>query len=579
MDTYLKLKRNCKQNTTGLTPHRFAIVGDSATQMLAYAIKGKAWQEGLAFDVFEADYDQIKSQIMDPISELYKHQPQTIMLYMCSEKLYEKFCQTELKFRCSFAENVFREIRDYWNVINSNINTNIIQFTFREINDEIFGNYAAKTDMSFFYQIKKLNLLLMDCFKEFGNVFPLCLDSIYSRWGQEQIFDSRLYYSAKMTLNENILPVIAEQTVYIVKAISGIIKKCVVCDLDNTLWGGIIGDDGYENIEIGSYRKGAAFSELQRWLKELKNRGILLAVCSKNQKETAMEAFEKHPEMILKLDDFTIFVANWDDKASNIRDIQRRLNIGMDSLVFLDDNVFERNAVRTLIPEITVPELPDDPANYVSYLRDLNLFETASYSDEDNNRTKQYRIEADRAEKEADYASYDDYLISLEMIAEAKPFNTFYLPRIAQLTQRSNQFNLRTVRYTEAELKNFINNDKYITFYFTLKDKFGEYGLIAVVILEKQSDEELFISEWLMSCRVLKRGMEEFIINKIMDSAKKHGYKTVIGEYIKSPKNAMVEHIYEKMGFKKIESGSYSSEVHEFKNIGTYIEEDNEINE
>ena len=308
-------------------------------------------------------------------------------------------------------------------------------------------------------------------------------------------------------------------------------------------------------------------------MKELKNRGLLLAVCSKNNEPAAKDPFEKHPEMILRLEDFSMFVANWEDKAGNIRSIQKNLNIGMDSLVFLDDNPFERNLVRSMIPEITVPELPEDPALYLQYLRSLGLFETASYSAEDAGRTQQYRQQAERAVFESSFQSYEDYLEGLDMKAVAAPFDPFHYPRIAQLTQRSNQFNLRTVRYTEAEIEALSQDDSHICLYFTLKDKFGDHGLISVVILDKLEDT-LFVSEWLMSCRVLKRGMEEFIINKILQTAADHGFRKVVGEYIPTPKNAMVKDLYEKMGFTRVDENRFEAESAHFQYHKTFITEE-----
>ena len=348
--------------------------------------------------------------------------------------------------------------------------------------------------------------------------------------------------------------------------------KCVVCDLDNTLWGGVVGDDGLEGIELGELGDGAAFTALQRWLKELKDRGILLCVCSKNEEATAKEPFEKHPDMVLKLEDISVFIASWQDKAANIRLIQKTLDIGMDSLVFLDDNPFEREAVKSLIPEICVPNLPEDPAEYLPYLQNLNLFETASFSDEDSKRTEQYHAEFGRVSLQKQFSSYEDYLKSLDMTAEAQPFNGFWFPRIAQLTQRSNQFNLRTVRCTEADIAALAADSRYVTFYFTLKDKFGDYGLISVVVLEKR-ESSLFINQWLMSCRVLKRGMEEFIANKLISTALKLGYKTVTGEYLPTKKNAMVADLYKRLGFTPLENGLFIAEIKSYTPHTTYIKE------
>ena len=304
-----------------------------------------------------------------------------------------------------------------------------------------------------------------------------------------------------------------------------------------------------EGIRIGELKDGKIYSDLQRYFKALRNRGILLAVCSKNEYDAAIRPFREHPEMVLREDDFVMFVANWEDKASNIRRIRETLNIGMDSIVFIDDNPFERNAVRSQIADLNVPELPAEPEKYLDFLRKSNLFETVSVSGEDAKRTQQYREEARRTESAATFASYDEYLQSLEMVAEAKPFDEFHFARIAQLTQRSKQFNLRTVRYTESDIRCISEDNRFITLYFTLRDKFGDHGLISVVILEKRDNGTLFVNEFLMSCRVLKRGMEEFIINKIVGTAKENGFTLVEGEYIPTQKNAMVAKLYTQHGF------------------------------
>ena len=396
---------------------------------------------------------------------------------------------------------MFARIARIWEQMNANLRTTILQCNFPLMDDGSFGQYGNKTGDSFLFQQRKLNFLLMQGCQNVKNVYIIDLDALQSICGREKFSDPKLYYIAKMPVSVDVLPEVAKKVIDQIQALRGIAKKCLVLDLDNTLWGGVIGDDGLSGIQIGELGTGHAFSDFQAWLKQMKNRGMLLAVCSKNNEPAAKEPFEKHPEMILRLEDISMFVANWEDKASNIRNIQKTLNIGMDSLVFLDDNPFERNLVRSLIPEITVPELPEDPALYLTYLRSLGLFETASYSAEDAGRTQQYRQQAERAVFENSFQSYDAYLEGLAMEAVAAPFDAFHYPRIAQLTQRSNQFNLRTVRYTEAEIEAISQNENHICLYFTLKDKFGDHGLISVVILDKQEDNSLFVSEWLMLLR------------------------------------------------------------------------------
>jgi len=573
MKSFIQLKKNCKKDGSDLKQHKLAILGDCATQHLATALKGYAYEFGYSLNVFDADYNQILAQIMDPSSELYESSPESVLFFLCTEKLQEQFYQTEPQSRSSFADSKFMEIVSYWDTLDSKVSVNILQFLFLERDDMVFGSFAAGLTDSFLYQVRKLNFLLAEEAAKRKNIFLIDLNQIGLMAGDKLLHDSKMYYVAKMPLSTEILPLVAKRVVEVIVAMKGQIKKCVVLDLDNTLWGGVIGDDGMEGIQIGELGVGHAFEDLQRWLKELKNRGIILAVCSKNNEDTAKEPFEKHPEMVLRLSDISMFVANWEDKASNIRMIQETLNIGMDSMVFLDDNPFERNLVRSMIPEITVPELPEDPAEYLTYLKGLNLFETASYSKEDGDRTKQYQAEIGRVSLQKQYESFEDYLKSLEMKAVAAPFDTFHFARIAQLTQRSNQFNLRTVRYTEADIARIAKDEKYITIYYTLEDKFGDHGLISVIIMEKQENKTLFLDTWLMSCRVLKRGMEEFIINKVIETAKNTGYEYVIGEYLKTPKNAMVEHIYEKMGFKPQGENRYVADVKEFIELTTYIEE------
>ena len=572
--TFMQLKKLSRKDRSSLPQYKLAIMGDCATQHLATAIRGYGMHMGLGLEVLDTDYNQIDAQVMDSGSELYSFAPNGVLIQMCTEKLYKAFCDTPLNRRSSFAEDMYARICMIWQQINANLRTTVLHCNFPLLDDGSFGQYGNKTPDSFLFQQRKLNFLLMQGSQEIKNVYIIDLDAIQSAHGRRAFADPKLYYIAKMPICVEMLPVVAKAVVDMIQALRGSVKKCVVLDLDNTLWGGVIGDDGLSGIQIGELGTGQAFSDFQTWLKELKNRGMLLAVCSKNNEAAAKEPFEKHPEMVLRLEDFSAFVANWEDKASNIRGIQKMLNIGMDSLVFLDDNPFERNLVRSMIPEITVPELPEDPAMYLQYLRSLNLFETASYSPEDADRTRQYREQSQRTAFEASFQSYDAYLEGLAMKGTAAPFDTFHYPRIAQLTQRSNQFNLRTVRYTEAEIEEISKNQDHICLYFTLKDKFGDHGLISVVILDKQAEDTLFVSEWLMSCRVLKRGMEEFIVNKIIRTAAEHGFRKVLGEYIPTAKNSMVKDLYEKMGFVRIDENRFAADVAAFQYHKTFILEE-----
>lgn len=567
---FTELKKNCKKDMSDLPVYKLVIMGDCATQHVATAIRGMGYSKKLNIEILDTDYNQILAQTMDPNSECYSFSPDAVLIDMCSEKLYDAFTELDDDRRSSFANDKIDEIESYWNSIKNNCDAKIIQFNFPETDDRVFGNYANELQYSFILQQRKLNILIGERAKNAGNVVVVDISYVQNILGRRNFHDEKLYYAAKMPYSLEALPYIAGEVVNVVNTLRARTKKCVVLDLDNTLWGGVVGDDGLEGIQIGELGVGHAFQAFQVWLKELTKRGIILAVCSKNDEDKAKEPFEKHPEMVLKLDDISMFVANWEDKAGNIRNIQETLNIGMDSMVFIDDNPFERNLVSSMIPEITVPEMPEDPAMYVSFLQELNLFETISYSAADKDRTRQYREEASRVTLQKKYASYDDYLKELEMIAEVKPFDEFQTPRISQLTQRSNQFNLRTVRYSEDDIRRIATDDRYVTLYFTLRDKFGDHGLISVVIMEKQ-DDALFVDTWLMSCRVLKRGMEEFIMNSIVNAAKDNDFSKITAQYIKTPKNSMVEHIYDRMGFLSLGDGMYELIVDAYDNKKTFI--------
>lgn len=547
---FYDLKSNLKKDFSNLKKVKVALLGDSSTQLLVKAIKGYGYEVGFNFDIFEADYDQIEMQALDLESELYHFNAEYVIIYQSSEKLLAKFYKLDNADKPLFADKHISSVSNLYQTITNKNKCKVIYLNFVETDDSVFGNYANKTGSSFLYQVRKINYELMNLAQKHKNLFICDVASLQNTLGAAFCTDPKIYITTDLIFSLDFLPVVAKNITDIILASAGVIKKCVIMDLDNTIWGGIIGDDGMENIQIGELGIGKSFTALQLWLKQLKQRGIILAVCSKNDENIAREPFEKHPDMILRLSDFAVFVANWNNKAENINYIRNILNIGFDSMVFLDDNPFERNLVKSLIPGITVPDLPEDPVDYLNYLRSCNLFETASYTAEDEQRTKQYQQEAQRAIVQRQYINEDEFLLSLNMTSQVKPFDKFNIPRVSQLTQRSNQFNLRTVRYSEEEITPLAKSDDYITICFTLEDKYGDYGLISVVILKKDH-KSLFIDTWIMSCRVLKRGMEKFTLNKIVELARKNGLNEIVGEYIPTSKNALVKDHYHDLGFTK----------------------------
>ncbi|HNY06100.1 MAG TPA: HAD-IIIC family phosphatase [Candidatus Egerieousia sp.] len=572
MKTFKEIKHNLKQDVSKLPVIKVALLGDTATQLLATALKGVGVEYGYNLDLYEAEYNQVERQVEDPTSELYQFGAKYIVVFQSTHKLCEAHSQMSADKQNALADNRIGFVKM---ICEQNKSAKVIYFNYPEIGDAVFGSYANRVTSSFTYQVRKLNYELMQLSQNVSNLFICDIAEIQNKFGRNFMFAPNIYVSTEMVLSMDALPIVASRTMDIIAAAEGKVKKCLILDLDNTLWGGVVGDDGLEGIQLGhGLGIGKAFTEFQMWIKKLKNRGIIICICSKNDEDKAKEPFEKHPDMVLHLDDISVFMANWETKVDNIRAIQKILNIGFDSMVFLDDNPFERNIIRENIKGITVPELPEDPGEYLEYLYSLNLFETVSYSSEDKDRTKQYQVEAKRAVFSKSFTDEKDFLKSLDMVSVVESFTKFNTPRVAQLSQRSNQFNLRTVRYTESDIESMSLDKDIYPLTFTLKDKFGDNGLIAVVIMKATDKETLFVDTWFMSCRVLKRGMENFTLNTMVDVARKAGFKKIIGEYLPTAKNKMVENHYSGLGFEKVEGSDtarYILDIESYKNKECYI--------
>jgi len=576
VESILELKKALRGELSKLPAVKIALLGDTATQMLATCIRGTGAVRNYNIDLFEAEYNQVERQLLDPTSDLYQFDADFIVIFQSTHKLGEHHSMLTTEQQATLAD----ERISFLASVCENpalAGKKIIYFNYPEIEDTVFGSYANKVDSSFTFQVRKLNFELMHLSQQYQNLFICDIAALQNKLGRDVMFAANVYTSTEMILSMDVLPYVASRVMDIICAVKGQFKKCLILDLDNTVWGGVIGDDGLEGIQLGhGLGIGKAFTEFQMWVKKLKQRGIIICVASKNNEETAKEPFEKHPDMVLRLDDIAVFQANWETKVDNIRTIQSILNISFDSMVFLDDNPFERNIVRENIKGITVPELPEDPEEFLEYLYSLNLFETASYSNLDKDRTQQYQVEAQRVSLSKSFTNEADFLKSLNMASVVSGFTKFNTPRVAQLSQRSNQFNLRTVRYTDADIEALANDPNVIDLSFTLEDKFGDNGLIAVVIMKPLDKETLFVDTWFMSCRVLKRGMEDFTLNTMVERAKVSGYKKIIGEYLPTNKNKMVENHYKDLGFTPIieaTTAQFELEVNEYQNRDNFIKE------
>jgi FkbH-like protein len=568
------------QPDAALPEVRIAILGDAATQQFVPLIKVLLRRSGFRVEIYEGPFAAAELEAYDANSALYAFNPGFIVLLNSTQALRSQFF-TRKGSGSEFREQAADRLERVWSAIRARSNALILQSNFVLPLERTFGNFDHKVPDSFYSVIAALNQQIAQRARAHPGVVVNDVEALASEVGRRSWFDDRLWFHAKTFCAIEYLPLVARNIAQIILASNGRVVKCVILDLDNTLWGGIIGDDGVNGIKLSSHGDGESFYLLQSFLLELSKRGVLLAVCSKNEEKNATEPFLQHPEMVLKLEHIVVFMANWDDKAHNIRKIQETLNIGFDSIVFLDDNPFERNLVRELVPGVVVPELPEDPAGYLRAITELNLFETVSFSAEDLQRADMYRVEAERRNHAASYANVDEFLASLDMRMVVDRWDGYHLPRIAQLLQRSNQFNLTTRRLTESQCAAMMKGPaESLLLFASLSDRLGDHGLIAVVTCEPDGDV-LAIRDWLMSCRVLTRGVEQYLMSQVFEYARRLGFDGVTGEYIPTAKNGMVRDFFAQFGFDNIAedpSGrtQWALRVADFQPSATYIKEANQ---
>jgi len=532
----------------GFKPLKIAAVGSTTLTQLLWLLELNLLASGWLTQTYEANYGVFRQELLDNSSDLYAFGPQLLFVLTGHR---DTFTHPETSWSGAETQNrVEQEFASWlrlWETFNQKTGNTIIQNNFDVPDTRLFGNLELRVPGSEGRFLQQLNLHMAANLPEY--VLLHDLDYLSAYHGKKHFNDPRFYHHSKQQCSFDVLPDYAANLGAIVRAQRGMIRKCLVLDLDNTLWGGVIGDDGINGIQIGEgVPSGEAYLSLQRYAKSLKDRGILLAVCSKNDETIAREPFQSHPDMALRLDDIACFVANWNPKPDNIRQIAQTLNIGIDSLVFVDDNPAERAIVRQMLPEVAVPELPDDPAMYSRVLSEGRYFESVTFNDEDRLRTRFYLDNQKRDEFAQAATNLDDFLSKLGMIATICPFTEVDLDRITQLVARSNQFNLTTRRYTHADLQGFMNDPQYVTRSIRLTDTFGDNGLISVWIGKHEGDT-LLVDTWLMSCRVLSRGVEQHLRNHIVSYAREHGLHTIRGAYIPTKKNKLVEEHYAKLGF------------------------------
>ena len=540
--------RNLAAPTPSAPPLRLAILGGYSLYPLHELIEHLCETDGRPLELWQGDYDNYISEIMDDASGLYAFAPEVVFILPAERRCtYTGQLTDPRAAQQAEAQRTVDSILDLARQVNAKTRAEIILTNFMLPARHDLGAFRSRTLGSDWSFRKWVNL-------ELGLNAPSYLhicdwEFLASRLGGLAARDERAWFESKQPCSSALLVELAREAAQLIAALKRAPKKVLVLDLDNTLWGGVVADDGLEGIELGDTSpRGEAFKAFQTYIASLKQRGVLLAVCSKNDLAKAQEPFQKHPEMVLRLDDLVSFKANWEPKSENIRAMAPELNLGLDSFVFVDDNPAEIDIVRQFAPAVTTILLGPDPSDYVAQLADCRLFEPRSITSEDAERTRQYRSDAQRQALAATVTDMASYLESLTMASVISEFVPVDVPRLSQLINKSNQFNLTTRRRSEAEVSAVMQDPNFIGFSVRLTDRFGDHGLISIVIGEKVGDT-MKIDTWLMSCRVLKRGVEEEVLNELVRLAQSKNCTRLLGVYLPTAKNEMVRDFYGWMGF------------------------------
>jgi FkbH-like protein len=535
-----------------LVPFRLAVLSNSTIDLIVPALLASAARHGIALEVMQSSYDQVAQEALAPDSKVNSSKPDAVLLALDYRALPLKLTLGDE----DAASATVRRVTDYFHMLRNGIRTHsgavCIFQTFARPVETLFGSLDRALPGTLRSGIDKINQELGDSVLASGDVL-LDVAGLAETVGLSDWHDAKLWNLAKLPFSDEFIPLYADHVTRTLAAIRGKSRKVLVLDLDNTVWGGVIGDDGLEGIKVAQGdATGEAHLTIQRLALDLRQRGIVLAVSSKNSDEVARAPFMQHPEMLLKLDHIAVFQANWNDKATNIQAIAEELSLGLDAVVFLDDNPVERGLVRKLLPQVAVPELAADAAYYARTLAAAGYFESIAFAAEDLRRADFYQDNARRANLQKQVGGVDAYLESLDMTITFQPFDATGRARIVQLINKSNQYNLTTRRYTDPEVMAAEHDPAVFTLQVRLADIFGDNGMISVVICRPADAGEWEVDTWLMSCRVLGRKVEQMVLREILQHARAAGIQKLSGVYRPSASNKLVIDHYVKLGFTKV---------------------------
>ncbi len=550
----LRKKKAIKRsfNTTGFLEKRIAILGGSTTAEVTNILELFLLREGIAPVFYESQFNRFYEDAIFPSEALTAFKPDVVYIHTSSVNLLHA---PEPADSAEVADQKYRaevdRLTEVWNAIHRTHGCAVVQNNFELPAERPLGNLESSLPGGQAQYVARLNAALADRARSTPGFYVNDIHYLAARFGLDRWHDRGFWYSYKSALHYDAIPLLAASVASIVKAIFGKSRKCLVLDLDNTLWGGVIGDDGVHGIQLGTgSAAGQGHVAFQRYVKSLKQRGVTLAVCSKNETAAALEGLN-HPETVLRADDFAVIKANWKPKDENIADIAAELNIGLDALVYVDDNPAERLIVSNRYPQIAVPDIGSDVTRYIEILDANGYFEPAALSQDDLNRDKFYQGNQQRKSEESKFGDYNEYLRSLSMTSRISGFASKDLERIHQLINKTNQFNLTTKRYSMPEVEAMGRDSRRIALYGNLVDRFGDNGIVTVAAGEIRGSE-LHMDLWIMSCRVIKRDLEAAVLDELVRKARAAGLTHIVGYYGKTAKNALVENHYGTLGFELV---------------------------
>lgn len=570
------IKRELLADGSARIKKKIAVFGGSTTNEIINTLELFLLNAGIEAEFYESEYAQYEQDAVFPSEELLSFKPDIVFVHTTNRNIRnlpevtdsKEIVDEKLKAEFARFENIWNSIRDKFHC--PIIQNNFEMPFYRLMGNKDCSDYRGRTNF-----ISRLNQAFYDFAEKTEGFYINDINYLSADYGLKEWSNPSFWNMYKYAMCFEAIPSLAFSVSNIIKSIFGKNKKALALDLDNTLWGGVVGDDGVDGIEIGQENGvSQSYYEFQSYIKQLKSLGIILTVCSKNDHENAIAGLN-HPEGVLKPDDFIIIKANWENKDRNIAETAAELNILPESIVFVDDNPAEREIVKAQLKGVQAPVM-DSVENYITTIDRSGFFEVTTFNEDDLKRNEMYKENAMRNAQQASFADYGEYLKSLDMKATIGDFIPVYIARITQLTNKSNQFNLTTKRYTQTEMEEVWHSPNYIRLYGKLIDKFGDNGVVSVVIGEKREDT-LHIDLWLMSCRVLKRDMEQAMLDTLVEKCRQNGISKIRGYYYPTKKNGMVRELYGTFGFTKISEDENGNTVWElpiegYENQNRYIE-------